>query len=492
MRSISSKGDSLGRMKQSFMKSKAWIGLFLIVSLSCLQSMGRSEERPNIIFMLSDDQGWNGLSVPMHPSVAESRGQWFHTPNLERLAARGMRFSQAYSPAPVCSPTRISLQTGKSPAQLHWTKAAPAVEGMRLTEPRLIKNISEDEVTIGELLRAHGYTTAHFGKWHIGGGGPGGHGYDAHDGDTGNENAFKFEDPNPVDIFGMAQRAEQVMTQAKQSGKPFFIQLSWNALHAYQNASKASVEKYKQLMPDADEKQMYTAALTEDLDQGVGRVMDAVDRLGLADSTFIIYMSDNGSGGGKKGALRGGKGGVWEGGIRVPLIIQGPGVAANSWSAVPVVGYDFFATFCDWAGVPTTAIPANIEGGSIRKVLIQNGEGTVKRRFPGLAFHFPHYQSEGPQSSLLVGSLKLVHTYEDDRWMLFDLSKDLSERQDLAGKMPRETQQMRGQLEEYLTAVRAQLPTVNPNFDPNAKPSDDAGKGKRGSNKTGPPKGKGK
>jgi arylsulfatase A-like enzyme len=473
---------------------KPLLGLILVLPIVLLQAIGHAAERPNIIFMLADDQGWNGLSVPMHPEVPESRGAIFHTPNLERLAARGMRFSQAYSPAPVCSPTRISLQTGKSPAQLHWTKAAPSVEGMRLTEPRLIKSIADNEVTIGELLRAQGYTTAHFGKWHISGGGPGRHGYDIHDGDTGNENAFKFEDPNPVDIFGMAERAEQVMTQSKQAGKPFFIQLSWNALHAYQNASKASAAKYKRMMPDGDEKQVYVAALTEDLDQGVGRVMDAVDQLGLTENTYVIYMSDNGSGGGgKRGTLRGGKGGVWEGGIRVPLIIQGPGVAANSWCSVPVVGYDFFSTFCDWAEVPTSSIPERVEGGSLREVLSHDGKGTVQRKFPGLVFHFPHYQSEGPQSSILLGSLKLVHTYEDDRWMLFDLSKDLAERQDLANKMPDEAQKMRTQLEEYLTAVRAQLPTTNPDFDPNKKPSEDSSRGKRGGgNRPGQQKGKGK
>jgi arylsulfatase A len=479
-------------MKFASLQYKVVLGLSVIFSMAFTPATCEAKERPNIIFMLSDDQGWNGLSVPMHPDVAESRGAWFYTPNLERLAAQGMRFSQAYSPAPVCSPTRISLQTGKSPAQLHWTKAAPPVDGMRLAEPKLIKSIADSETTIGELLRAQGYATAHFGKWHISGGGPGRHGYDAHDGDTGNENAFKFEDPNPVDIFGMAERAEQFMAASKEQGKPFYIQLSWNALHAYQNASKVSVEKYKRLMPDADEKQMYTAALTEDLDQGVGRVLDAVDRLGLAETTYVIYMSDNGSGGGRKGSLRGGKGGVWEGGIRVPLIIRGPGVTANSWCSVPVVGYDFFATFCDWAKVPGNAIPASIEGGSIRELLTHQGKGTVNRRFPGIVFHFPHYQSEGPQSSILVGSLKLVHHYEEDRWMLFDLSKDLAERQDLANKMPDETKQLRAQLEEYLTAVGAQLPTVNPNFDPNTNPSEDATRGKRGGNRSGPPKGKGK
>jgi len=214
------------------------MALFLLLC-SC-SGIGQSAEKPNIIFMLSDDQGWNGLTVPMHPDVAGSKGEIFQTPNIEKLAHQGMRFSSAYAPAPVCSPTRISIQTGKSPAQLHWTKAAPAVPGRKLTEPRLIKDLSRDERTIAELLQRAGYATAHYGKWHIAGGGPGAHGYDEHDGDTGNENAFKFTDPNPVDIFEMADRAAKFMEKSQKANKPFYIQLSCNTLQPPEIANKAT------------------------------------------------------------------------------------------------------------------------------------------------------------------------------------------------------------------------------------------------------------
>lgn len=438
-------------------------------------------ERPNIVFMLADDQGWNGTSVAMHPTLSESKGKVFQTPNLEKLAAQGMRFSQGYSPAPVCSPTRISLQTGKSPAQLHWTKAAPPVEGMKLIEPKLIKSISENEKTIAELLKSVGYTTAHYGKWHISGGGPGAHGYDEHDGDTGNENAFKFQDPNPVDIFGMATRAKSFMARAQQAGKPFFIQLSWNALHASENASKATLAKYGKTMAGQNEKAIAVAAITEDLDRGVGAVLDAIDTLGLSNNTYVIYMSDNGAGGGdKKSGLRGGKGGVWEGGLRVPLMIRGPGIAANSWCHVPVVGYDLFPTFCRWGGVSKESIPPNVEGGDITELLAGKSNVTVQRKFPGLVFHFPHYQSDEPQSSILIGSLKLVHLYESNTDQLFDLSKDWSERNDLSAKLPKETAELRQQLESYLKTVNAQLPQINPAYDSTAAPSRDAMRGKRG------------
>jgi arylsulfatase A len=181
------------------------------VGIACPALAADGNSRPNIVFMLADDQGWNGLSVPMAPDMPGSRSDIFQTPNLERLAAQGVRFSSAYAPAPVCSPARISIQTGKSPAQLHWTKAAPPEEGRKLLEPRLIKSIADSETTVGERLRKAGCATAHYGKWHIGGGGPGKHGYDEHDGDTGNEEAFQFTDPNPVDIFGMAERAATVI-----------------------------------------------------------------------------------------------------------------------------------------------------------------------------------------------------------------------------------------------------------------------------------------
>jgi arylsulfatase A-like enzyme len=417
--------------------------------------------------MLSDDQAWSGLSVAMHPEVPASKGDIFHTPWLEKLAAQGMRFSAAYAPAPVCSPTRISLQTGKSPAQLHWTKAAPPEEGRKLVEPYLVKNISSDQTTYAELLRKAGYATAHYGKWHISGGGPGQHGYDEHDGDTGNENAYQFTDPNPVDIFGMAERASAFMEKNAKAKRPFFIQLSWNALHAPENALQATTAKYANLSNVRNPKQAATSAITEDLDTGVGMVMQAIDRLNLADNTYVIYMSDNGAGGPKRGGLRGGKGGVWEGGIRVPLIIRGPSVKPNSWCHTPVVGYDLFPTFCEWARIPSKSLPKGIEGGSIAPLLAKDGQGHVPRLREELVFHFPHYQSDdGPQSAILLGNLKLMKFYEDNRVALFDLSNDLGESNDLSSQRPSETARLRDRLENYLAAVGAQFPTPNPQYDP--------------------------
>jgi len=437
--------------------------------------------RPNVVLMLADDQGWNGLSVAMAPDVAGGGKDGFRTPNLERLAAAGMRFSAAYAPAPVCSPSRISLQTGMSPARLHWTKAAPREAGRRLLEPQNIRDIPESLTTIAELLREAGYATAHYGKWHIGGGGPGAHGYDEHDGDTGNEHAFRFTDPNPVDIFGMADRAAAFMERSRDAGKPFFIQLSWNALHAPENARRATLESYGASGDDVD-KRTATLAITADLDEGVGRVLEAIERLDLGRKTFVLYLSDNGSGGGGRNAtLSGGKGTLWEGGIRVPLIVRGPGVAPGSWCHVPVIGYDLLPTLCDWADVAPAKRAVTLDGGSIAPLLAHDGHGVVRRPREELVFHFPHYQGgEGPHSAIRLGDMKLIHFHETDTSRLFDLSRDRGERVDLAERDPDAARRLRTLLDEHLVASNAQMPARNPDFDPTAPAVERRRGGKRG------------
>ena len=230
-------------------------------------------DQPNIIFMLSDDQGWTETSVQMHPDIPNSKSDIVETPNLLKLAKQGMRFSQAYAPAPVCSPTRLSLQTGKSPAQNQWTKASrsySAADGFKLIPPQSIRNIPDDELTIGELLQEAGYATAHYGKWHIAGGGPERHGYDESDGDTSNGDAAPHKGDNPVDIFGMGNRAAKFMQKNIKTDKPFFIQLSYHALHYPQNAKPATVAKYRKLMPNGDDRSVGRAAIGENLDEGIG------------------------------------------------------------------------------------------------------------------------------------------------------------------------------------------------------------------------------
>lgn len=437
---------------------------------------------PNIVFMLSDDQAWNGLSVRMHREVEGSFNPAYDTPHTQRLAKRGMRFSAAYAPAPVCAPTRISLMTGQSPAALHWTKAGPSLRpsaNPKLTTPRNVRSISSDQTTFAELLQDAGYTTAHFGKWHLDGGGPERHGFDVSDGNLGNEASEKFTDPNPVDLFGMAERAEAFMRNARDDDQPFYVQLSWHALHSPGNALQSSIKKYE----DAgigNERRVQKAAITHDLDTAVGRVMDAVDRLGLGENTYIIFMSDNGGTGGNDTqkrrrrassdtpTLTGGKGSLYEGGLRVPLIVAGPGIAPGSWCDTRVVGYDLYPTFLDWAGVSNLTPTGDDapEGGSLVDLLTGRTD-EVDRPRDEIVFHFPHYQtSAGPHSTIYLGQHKLIRFDDADKIALFDIDADPLEQNDLANDERRLARQLERRLDAYLDDVNAQRVEPNPDYDP--------------------------
>lgn len=467
------------------------IPILLVASL-CL--IGQAAEpdistRPNIILLLSDDQDWNGLSARMHPDMPNSKSDFHRTPHLEEFAAQSMRFSSGYAPAPVCSPTRISLQTGRNPAALGWTKAAPAEEGHKLIEGENRKSILSDETTIAEVLKRAGYATAHYGKWHLGGGGPAQHGYDESDGDTGNRDADRFVDPNPVDIFGMTERAAAFMEKQSKAGRPFYLQMSYHALHVPENALKATRGFYDKQTPGKMHQDPARAAITTDLDTGVGKLLDHIERLGLTDRTYVVYMGDNGGGGGGGGRggkgdarpLRAGKGGVWEGGIRVPFIVRGPGIKADSWCHEPVVGYDLFPTFCRLAGVKEK-FPSDLDGGDISH-LFKGSVTPVKRPRGELVFHFPHYQGDTPHSAIRYGDYKLLQFYETGERMLFNLKNDLAERNDIAKENPEVTADLGNRLKAYLTTVGAAMPEPNPDYKPGEEPV--RRKGNKGGKKKG-------
>jgi arylsulfatase A len=423
--------------------------------------------RPNILLLLSDDQGWSGLEVPMHPSLPGAHDPRVRTPEIVQLASSGMRFSQAYSPAPVCSPTRASLQTGLNPAALGWTKAARSLgpeNNPRLLPPESERDLDPGYRTLAEVLSDAGYTTAHFGKWHLGGGGPGAHGYEVHDGDTSNADAAPFTDPNPVDIFGMVERTERFMERALEQERPFFAQLSFHALHYPQNARAATIERVRSRGGWRNEQELLRAAIAEDLDDGVGRLMAALERLDLERSTWVIYTSDNGQGGGgRDDALSGGKGGVDEGGIRVPFIVRGPGVERGSWCHRPIVGYDLFPTFVELAGADALD---RLHGVSL-SALFEDPSAELDRGQWPLVFHFPHYQGRSkPQSALRVGDRKLVWSHEDNGVALYDLEQDPGETRDLASREPERAAELEGELRRVLEVMQARFPRPNPDHDP--------------------------
>ncbi len=439
---------------------------------------------PNIVFILADDLGWTGLSVPSHPEIAESGSDFYRTPRLAALARQGMAFSQAYSPGPMCTPSRAALLTGKSPAQLRVTspgRPKKAVPYQKLVQPAHVMGLPTDETTIAEILKQRNYVSAHFGKWHLSNGGPGRHGFDVHDGETANAGPGAYEDPNPKDVFGITRRAITFMTAQAQAKKPFYLQLSHYAVHEPHLALGETMSKAAKRPRGRRHSDVTYAAMTEDLDAGTGLLLEKIDELGIADNTYVVFTSDNGAAGGRRAKrgenlpLAGGKGTLKEGGIRVPLICRGPGVKSGVYCSQGVTGVDLFATFCQWAGIRD--LPDCVEGTSLVPLL--TGRGTFRRTPKELVFHYPHYAlgvDQVPMSALILGDYKVLRMYETGTTHLYNLSDDIGEARDLAKKMPDKARELSRRLDAYLGRVKAQLPTRNPDYDPNA-PRQRAGPG---------------
>ncbi len=439
--------------------------LIIFILIFSLSATAKATQK-NIIFMLSDDQSWSGLSVLMNPNVKNSISFYDETPNLELLAAEGTRFTNAYAPSPVCSPSRISIQTGKTPARLNWTKAAPFVDsGQYLIPPQHDKNIDSAEITIGEMLKTAGYKTAHLGKWHLLGGGPESHGYDLSDGDIGNKYAANMSGLNPVDLFGMIERAEKFIDESQKENKPFYIQLSFHALHHPENALNDTIQKYHKKYQDSlQEIEIQRLALNENMDESIGRLLVYLEAKNIAKDTFIIYMADNGAFR-NFSSLKGGKGALWEGGIRVPFIIKGPGIPKNTINHSPIAGYDLFPTFMSIAGLKN--YPEYLDGINIFDTFDASYRPS-SRPNEGLIFHFPHYQkNQKPASAIIIDNMKLIKHYGQNSDMLFDLRKDISEKNNLISKKPKLYKSLLNKLEAYLQSVNASMPLLNPNFDSN-------------------------
>jgi arylsulfatase A-like enzyme len=431
---------------------------------------------PSFVFILVDDMGWTGLSCAMQKKVPESKSDFYQTPRIDELARQGMRFSHAYSPSSMCTPSRASLLTGKSPALLRMTTPGP-VHGQptdrKLIPPRHVDSLPDSEITIAEILRRQGYATAHFGKWHLAGGGPGNHGFEQHDGDTGNGGPGLYGDPNPKDIFGITKRAIRFMDDQVAAGRPFYVQLSHYAVHGPSQALRRTTTAFAERPAGTRHHDVDYAAMTGDLDTSVGTVLDSIDRLGLADNTYVVFMSDNGAAGRPRShenwPLAGGKATFWEGGIRVPLIVRGPGVEPNSFCHHSVVGYDLFPTFCELADL-TIAPPVSIEGTSLVPLLLERTGGSAFQRDRAeLVFHFPHYArgpNQTPQSAILAANFKLIRFLETNETRLFDLDKDIGEQNDLTEILPDKSATMAQRLDAYLADIDAQLPAPNPEYDP--------------------------
>ncbi|CAI8361351.1 MAG: Arylsulfatase [Opitutia bacterium UBA7350] len=442
----------------SYLKFVLMGGILLGGIASILHSS--PQKSPNIIFILTDDQSWVGTSLQMLPDDARTRSNYYRTPNLERLAANGMTFSHAYAPAPFCCPTRRSLQIGQDVVhhmynrdRENWTrtyrKQLNLVQMLKRADPK--------------------YQTAHFGKWDLRYDkiSPQEMGYDHSDGITSNNeggydvqkerkrerDAHPAEDPKK--IFSLTQQSCDFMEKQTRAGNPFFIQLSHYAVHLSVYYQQKTFDQY----PDANDDTRHTmpefAAMTEDLDTGLGLIIDKVQALGIEDYTYLVFMSDNGGTKRVPGQphaalprnhpLRGYKSTMYEGGIRIPLIIAGPDITPGARCSEPVSGLDLFPTFADWADY-SQRLPEKVEGASLKPLL--SGDGRIERPRPFLFFH--HAADRLPQSALILGNHKLVKTWREDRLELFDLSQDLGETKNLALKQPKLTAKLYGMMLDYL------------------------------------------
>lgn len=412
-------------------------------------------KKPNIIFILTDDQGWTDTSVQMMKDRPDSKSDFYQTPNLQRMAQQGMVFSNAYAPSPVCTPTRTSLQFGKSPARLRYTVVHDVLAKQNGYDCR-------DEITLGQMIKNvdPAYATAHFGKWGIDVlKTPGKAGYDATDGNTNNgegdwlvHRKTPLPQDDPKRIFSVTQRANEFMTKQAKAQRPFFIQVSHYAVHTSPNALKKTIDKYKQ-MGHTESKAVY-AAMIENLDTGLGQLLNKIEELGIKDNTYVVFTSDNG-GGGSNHPLKGGKASLWEGGIRVPAVVTGPGVLKQSHCDVPVVGWDFYPTFSELTG-NKKPLAKDYDGGSLCELFAKGNHGQVKRGTQELIFHYPWYAGTLPMSTIRDGDDKLVMNLHNRETRLYNLADDIGETNDISKKFPQITKRLHKRLTDYLNDVEAE------------------------------------
>jgi len=464
--------------RRGFLKSLAAGALALRL---CRTAAAAAKSKLNVVFFLIDDMGWTDAGC--------YGSAFYETPNIDRLAAQGMRFTDAYAACPVCSPTRASIMAGKYPARLNITNFG--------TKP-----LPLDEVTVAEALKEAGYTTFFAGKWHIGGDEkhwPDHQGFDVNVGGNGSGSPrggyfSPYKNPQLPDGPKGEYLTDRLTDEAvafldAHKDAPFLLYLSHYAVHTPLQAKEKVVEKYRakaDAMPKAKgptsrpESSRATtdlvqdnpvfAAMVESVDDSVGRVMKRLDTLGIADRTAVIFMSDNGGlstllnrrMGGGRGAptcnlpLRAGKGWLYEGGIREPMIVRWPGVTEpGSTCRVPVTSTDFYPTMLDMAGLPLR--PGQHVDGVSLVPLLRGGKALDRK---AIFWHYPHHHGSGsvPSGAVRAGDWKLIEWYEDRRVEVFNLADDLGETTDLAAARPEKTRELHALLKAWRREVGAVVP----------------------------------
>jgi len=446
----------------------------------------RMGERPNIVLILVDDLGWMDLGC--------QGSSFYETPVIDSLARQGMRFNQAYSSCPVCSPTRAALLTGKNPARLRFTGHITAIgrhrypEHGRIIPPDDRFYIPLNEISLAKALKPAGYTSASIGKWHVGNEPkywPLGHGFDVNvaghthgsppsywypykaPGRKWNQEIPTLEGGEEGEYLTNRLTEESLKFIEDNRSGPFFLYLPHYAVHTPLQAPPDLVRKYESKMKtDHSQKSPVYGAMIENLDWNVGRIMQTLEELELDHNTVVVFASDNG--GSQKATdnapLREGKGFLYEGGTRVPLIVRWPDqISEGSTCDVPVISEDLYPTFIEMAG-QGTATNEIVDGRSLVPLL--SGTGELERR--DLHWYYPHYspQAKMPGAAIRSGDYKLIQHYDPDRLELYDLAEDLEEKNDLSADMPEKARELQESIAKWLVSVDAKTHTLNPEYIP--------------------------
>jgi arylsulfatase A-like enzyme len=458
------------------------------------RNSGKRKRRPNFVFFLIDDLGWTDVGC--------FGSSFYETPNINRLAREGMRFTDAYAACPVCSPTRASIMTGKYPARLGITQWIGGSD--KPTEYQ--HYMALEEVTIAEALKEAGYATGFVGKWHLGDKAyyPEHQGFDINIGGD-----YSGAPPTYFYPYKRRNRALEMMPAGGEEGeyltdrltdeslkfleankdKPFLLYLSHYAVHTPIEAKEDLIEKYKQKaekLPGRDGPKFVPvygryrtrqvqdhpafAGMVQSVDESVGRVMDKLEELDVADNTVVIFMSDNGGlstvprqAPTSNLPLRAGKGWLYEGGIREPMIIKWPGVVKRgSICSEPVTSTDFYPTMLEMAGLPPRP-KQHVDGVSLAPLL--TGKGKLERK--AIYWHYPHYHGSGnrPSGAVRAGDYKLIEWYEDKSIELYHLKNDISEKQDLTKKLPEKAAELQRMLHGWRRRMKARMPASGPRED---------------------------
>ncbi|MDA3963536.1 MAG: sulfatase [Planctomycetota bacterium] len=457
--------------------------------------------KPNIIFILIDDMGWMDIGC--------QGSSFYETPNIDRLRAQGMQFTDAYASCPVCSPTRASVLTGKYPATVGITNYIPGAAVGKLLAVPYFRELPRSETTVATALKRHGYRTFHVGKWHLGGEGhtPQDFGFDVNvagcDWGAPRKGYFSpWQLPGyPDGVEGeyltdhISDRAVELIDDA--GDDPYFMYLSHYAVHTPIQAPAHLIAKYKAKAArlGLDKVQIFEegefhpciskqeqrvkrrlvqsdpgyAAMVENLDANIGKVMAAVERSSRSDDTIIIFTSDNGGLATSEGSptsnapLAEGKGWMYEGGTREPMLVRWPKVvSAGSNCDVPVTSTDFFPTFLEAAGAPLMP-EQHCDGVSILSLF--EGKAALERE--AIFWHYPHYSNQGgsPGCSVRAGDWKLIEFFEDSKLELYNLRDDISEERDRAADKPELVKNLHAKLIAWRESVEAKIPPVNEHYE---------------------------